>query len=280
MEYGQLIRKIRLDKGFSQKEIYSGIVTKSYCIEFEKGNHDLSFRLLAQVLERLLVDVEEFIFLYDYYHSSSQNLWKQYELASNTKDLEKLFEIYQTTTTSKDKKSQLLNALTKIGHDQLSDHQINNETLEFLVDYLKSIETWTLQEIKIYTNTLNYFSEEQQQIFYKNSLKKIQIYQEYPAGKKIYLTLLLNSCGHFISYGNFFLAKDALSHLKELTTGTEDAIFKLYRIYFENILIYCTEEKSTSETMIHFIIETLDKLDYSVLSEQCTLFFQTIKNNY
>ncbi|MCQ4503961.1 hypothetical protein NON27_27635, partial [Vibrio parahaemolyticus] len=91
--------------------------------------------------------VEEFIFLYDYYHSSSQNLWKQYELASNTKDLEKLFEIYQTTTTSKDKKSQLLNALTKIGHDQLSDHQIDNETLEFLVDYLKSIETWTLQEI-------------------------------------------------------------------------------------------------------------------------------------
>ncbi|EMF0099160.1 MutR family transcriptional regulator, partial [Enterococcus hirae] len=96
----------------------------------------------------------------------------------------------------------------------------------------------------------------------------------------IYLTLLLNSCGHFISYGNFFLAKDALSHLKELTTGTEDTIFKLYRIYFENILIYCTEEKSTSETMIHFIIETLDKLEYSFLSEQCTLFFQTIKNNY
>ena len=72
MEYGQLVRKIRLDKGFSQKEIYSGIVTKSYCIEFEKGNHDLSFRLLAQVLERLLVDVEEFIFLYDYYHSASK----------------------------------------------------------------------------------------------------------------------------------------------------------------------------------------------------------------
>ncbi len=62
MEYGQLVRKIRLDKGFSQKEIYSGIVTKSYCIEFEKGNHDLSFRLLAQVLERLLVDVENLSF--------------------------------------------------------------------------------------------------------------------------------------------------------------------------------------------------------------------------
>ncbi len=105
-------------------------------------------------------------------------------MASNTKDLEKLFEIYQTTTASKDKKIQLLNALTKIGHDQLSDHQIDNETLEFLVDYLKSIETWTLQEIKIYTNTLNYFSEEQQQIFYKNSLKKFRSIKNIPLVKK------------------------------------------------------------------------------------------------
>jgi transcriptional regulator with XRE-family HTH domain len=60
LSYGELIRKIRLEKGFSQKEIYYDIVTKSYAIEFEKGNHDLSFKLLLKVLDRLRIDLGEF----------------------------------------------------------------------------------------------------------------------------------------------------------------------------------------------------------------------------
>lgn len=40
--YGETIRQIRLKKGFTQKEVYGTIISKSYAIEFEKA----SIRLL------------------------------------------------------------------------------------------------------------------------------------------------------------------------------------------------------------------------------------------
>ena len=284
MEYGQLIRQIRLEKGFSQKETYIDIITKSYSIEFEKGNHDLSFKLLEQVLERLMVDMEEFIFLYNFYQEPNENLWKRYELASNNNDIEAIFDIYNKSSYKPDKKNHLLRSLSKIKYDFLSKPDntqiVDSDDLLFLTDYLKSIETWTLQETKIYANMINYFSNEQQKIFYRNSLKKINIYKDFPLGKKIYLTLLLNSCGNFISQRNLKLAEDAIEHLKLLATGTEDMIFKLYVMYFENVVAYCKGEKKNSQKELSFVINTLSKLNYRFLSEQCSNFFNEVKEEY
>ncbi|MNC17384.1 hypothetical protein D3C75_652610 [compost metagenome] len=44
---GQTARSIRLSKGFSQKEIYTGIVSKSYAISFEQGNALLNYQDLT-----------------------------------------------------------------------------------------------------------------------------------------------------------------------------------------------------------------------------------------
>ena len=38
--YGSTVRQIRLSKGFSHKEIYTGILSKSFAIDFEKGLYD------------------------------------------------------------------------------------------------------------------------------------------------------------------------------------------------------------------------------------------------
>ena len=35
--YGLTVRQIRLNKGFKQKEIYTGLLSKSFSIDFEKG---------------------------------------------------------------------------------------------------------------------------------------------------------------------------------------------------------------------------------------------------
>ncbi|EDN9990431.1 transcriptional regulator, partial [Listeria monocytogenes] len=46
ISYGELIRQIRQSKKISQKEVYTGIISKSYAIEFEKGTHAISSLLL------------------------------------------------------------------------------------------------------------------------------------------------------------------------------------------------------------------------------------------
>ncbi|MCF7523150.1 hypothetical protein L3X07_06975 [Levilactobacillus brevis] len=38
---GRTLKQIRLAKGFTQKEIYQGIVSRSFAIRLESGQHDL-----------------------------------------------------------------------------------------------------------------------------------------------------------------------------------------------------------------------------------------------
>ena len=56
-QYGTTIRQIRLRKGFSHKEIYSGILSKSFAIEFEKGRYDIKFDRMLSILDRLMISV-------------------------------------------------------------------------------------------------------------------------------------------------------------------------------------------------------------------------------
>lgn len=63
MSYGQTLKYIRTRKGLTQKQVASDIVTDSFIAKFEKGDSNISFELLLQILDCMCVDLEEFIAL-------------------------------------------------------------------------------------------------------------------------------------------------------------------------------------------------------------------------
>ena len=65
----QLSRQIRLSKGFSHKEIYTGILSKSFAIDFEKGLYDIKFNLMLKILERLMISVDELLLIHNQYRA-------------------------------------------------------------------------------------------------------------------------------------------------------------------------------------------------------------------
>ncbi len=67
--YGSTVRQIRLSKGFSHKEIYTGILSKSFAIDFEKGLYDIKFNLMLKILERLMISVDELLLIHNQYQS-------------------------------------------------------------------------------------------------------------------------------------------------------------------------------------------------------------------
>lgn len=89
--YGPTIRQIRLDKGFRQKEIYSGIVSKSYAIAFEKGQHQMGLNHFEKTLERLYLTYDEFIYIKNGYQGHELQPYAEiYTDASNTGNLAEL----------------------------------------------------------------------------------------------------------------------------------------------------------------------------------------------
>lgn len=289
MTYGEMIRKIRLEKGFAQKEIYNNIVSKSYAIEFEKGNHDLSFKLLLQVLDRLTIDLNEFIFILNYSSEQTKTFWERFELASNSHDLKSLEELYKTLSNSEKKIDFALKAMISARYSiirefktkgTINNTQVSQEDIDVIIGYLESIQTWTLEEIQLYSNTMGYFSYDQQVIFFNNSLKKISMYQYYSLGSVVFSKLLINSCGNFISNEDFINARKSMTYLYPLTQGLESVMFKLYYIFFDNIISYCTKEKITSEKNVQNVLSTFSDLGFPYLSGQCLDFFNQIKETY
>lgn len=289
MSYGELIRKIRLEKGFSQKEIYYDIVTKFYAIEFEKGNHDLSFKLLLKVLDRLMVDLEEFFFIFNYDNKQTKTNWEKFELASNGNDLQLLKQLYEEVASSQKSSDRVFKAMVNMRYKVMvhfketgtvDNSQAEISDIEIVVDYLETIQTWTLQEIQLYSNTMGFFKPEQQILFFDNALKKIGMYRLYPPGETIYAKLLINSCGNFIAQGNFTYARKAVVQLHPLTLGLRSSVFKLYHSFFEQVILFCTEEKKASKAAIEQTLQLFDLLGFTYLRAQCFDFFTQIQAIY
>lgn len=289
MSYGELIRKIRLEKGFSQKEIYYDIVTKSYAIEFEKGNHDLSFKLLLKVLDRLRIDLGEFFFIFNYDNKKTKTRWEKFELASNNNDLIVLQQLYEEASLSQKSIDCVFKAMVSsryrvMAHfkatGSVDNSQASPNDIQIIADYLEGIQTWTLQEIQLYSNTMGFFKPEQQVIFFNNTLKKIDMYRLYHPGEVIYAKFFINSCGNFITQGNFNYARKALKQLQPLTLGLQNSVFKLYHSFFEQIILFCTIEKEASKAAIDKTLATFDLIGFPYLREQCFDFFTQIQVLY
>ena len=71
--YGHTIRELRLSKGFSQKEIYTGILSKLFAIDFEKGLYDVKFCLMLKILSRLMISVDELMLIHNGYKCMTIN---------------------------------------------------------------------------------------------------------------------------------------------------------------------------------------------------------------
>ena len=84
-KYGLTVRQIRLNKGFKQKEIYTGLLSKSFSIDFEKGLYDIKFSIMLNILKRLMISIDEFILIHNHYH---ENLINQTLVEINEKKFE------------------------------------------------------------------------------------------------------------------------------------------------------------------------------------------------
>lgn len=155
--YGEAIRAIRISKGLKLKDVYSDILSKSYSISFEKGNHEISLRLLENILDRLLLNIDEFLYIYNNYRlPEKEEFLQRYSEASNQNDIDKLKILLQENGKGLTLSSRLRTAQIRSRLRQLIDFNENHiyrkdnilkEDIKLIKDYLYSLDSWTLQEI-------------------------------------------------------------------------------------------------------------------------------------
>ncbi len=159
--YGSTVRQIRLSKGFSHKEIYTGILSKSFAIDFEKGLYDIKFNLMLKILERLMISVDELLLIHNQYQSlqyyepllnvSLDRLKNDQTYSSDIEN--KLYRKMETEKTS----ASVLEYMEVIAlkavysnndYPSLPEYQ---KAKSYIQKYLFDIETWTLSEFRIFS---------------------------------------------------------------------------------------------------------------------------------
>ncbi|GMA09162.1 transcriptional regulator [Tetragenococcus halophilus subsp. flandriensis] len=148
---GITIRKIRKIKGISQKQAYSGIVSRSFATRFERGENDIQSGKLFEILNNLAVTPNEFQFINNNYKrplmdSLLAEIYEMYDNHSFSK-LSQWIRKHKSRGRSEEKYAVAYAEILLFTFDHSTMPVTDNTYI--LLTHLLEEKTWTLQEIKM-----------------------------------------------------------------------------------------------------------------------------------
>lgn len=180
--YGQVLRRMREEKGYSLRQVSNGILSTSFLSKFERGESNISLSHFVNVIERMNISLDEFIF--------SANEYKPNELDSL---MAEIASAYQRNNTSKLKiitnkeyqkweeyglDAYLCNSImAEAKMLNLQRKEIDKKKREYLANYLFNVELWGNYELVVYANSLTIFPPETVIALSKEVVKKTSMYK-------------------------------------------------------------------------------------------------------
>ncbi|MBC2328980.1 Rgg/GadR/MutR family transcriptional regulator [Listeria swaminathanii] len=284
--YGELIREVRLSKGLTQKEVYTGIISKSYAIGFEKGKHDITLGLFEEILKRVMLSSDEFFFMNRGFSLAEEdNFWYKFAQAANQKDLTELETLHDAILQQKGERATLREAIVhsriEINKQLLLNNKfdvsiVSDEDKAVIQTYLWKVQSWTLEEIRIFANSVDYFEEDVQIYFFQLVLKSIEKYKHYDRGKKVFSTLLTNITEELIARNQLDYATQLLEILYELSASHDCAFYRIMHNYYQGLIWMKSEQIEQGLHQSQRAVQILNELNYEPLA----ILYQTLLTQF
>ncbi|MDZ5759045.1 helix-turn-helix domain-containing protein [Carnobacterium maltaromaticum] len=294
-KYGETIRKIRVGKGIKQSELYKDLISKSYAINFEQGKHDISFSLLEEILDRLLVSVDEFQYIdRDYNPNHINHFFSLFSNYANSNNIEKLEELLLESEPYEDKLSLIKTALVKSRISQMKvfnetgslvKAQISRHNQEVILNYLSSIQTWTYFEIILFTNTVEYMNSKEKNTYFELISRFVSKYKHYESAHSCLCTLYVNSIYDLLTESSITQSRSVLDllmrELKELSQNPTYGFHRIIYNYYEGIILMNDSKNDPSnfdkgEHKSRFAIQMLQELEQTFIAS----IFETTLTNF
>lgn len=231
---GTTLKQIRQAKGFTQKDVYGDIISRSFAIRLEGGRHDLAAGKLFMILDRLGVSANEFRFIQNDYQATASELARsQIMLAYDQQNFPRISHLatrYAHSVNPAERQMAVLANVLIMAFDQREI--VATPATDHLWQQLTLTKTWTLQEIafgsiilvltvqkkqplaatirKYHLACERYVSAEadpflvmdQRASFDLVALQLLLNHQQYAAAKQFKTQLLAGNTTHFTSDGN------------------------------------------------------------------------------
>lgn len=246
--FGETLRKIRLEKGLTQKSLYHDLLSKSYAIRFEQGKHDISFVLLLEILERLPMEISEFLFIHrNYQPSETQWFYEQLIKSGNNMDLAALATLkkeYQTRYGDSQQQSgrlmQLdyrLEQLRYYGQSgQITEESVTPELQGKIQSLLAATQSWTMEDLRFFAATLDLVPTSDLTLFFQGLIPSIKRYREFAAGKNVLCILLINAIHKALFSKAYGIAQELLALLADFADGLDYLAYRNFAEFYAGLL--------------------------------------------
>lgn len=247
-DYGKLFKKFRESRGLVLKDIAKLGVSVSHISRFERENTDLTISKFMSALNAINMPIDEFMYAAnDFQRDEFNEILEKISLfvsARNVSGMEKLL-ISQVEKIEKRETFYTLNTiLIKIRLQDLSDKSYYDESdIQYLSDYLFSVEYWGCYELLLFANTVDVLNHQTMMLLSREMCKRSEFYKDLPNYRRLHSTMLLNCYIISIERDEYI---DSLYFEKQLNHScfTETEIYEKLVFYYSKNLYELKKNRS------------------------------------
>lgn len=280
-EFGEIFKILRESKNLSLREASEGAISMAQLSRFERGQSSISIDSFFQCLDNINVLLDEFQVIYNNYTFTddirfNKELFEAY-LNNNYLKLNKfLNDLEMERLKHPNKKSLYLNSvIVKIviyTCDQ--SRKVPKKDVNFLVDYLFSVEQWGRYELWLFINSVNVLTIDTLVTLSSEMLSRVQFYDELLENRRRIYQMLLNVITICIENEYLAQALKFLNILDSLQLTEADVFERIVLRFNKAFYSFKRGNKASMELMLEYI-EILKKLDCLGTAEK---LFSSIKN--
>lgn len=283
MEVGELLKKIRLEKNLTQKEMSRGVLSVSYYSKVEKGIHRVGAEDLILILDNN--DIQRTYFFnrlkktkinIEYLEKIMPKITEAY-FENDEKKMIKLKEYARIKIPNTYQNKKFIMSIIDITLATLNNDMslISNNTKQILQDELFRMEEWDEFKLSLYANILSLYPMESNIFLINSIIKSSNIYST--KEKNIIEVILINFIGTCIEENDDEIALEYFPFLDSIRTTPENFFYQNMSIFFRNLINFRLNPK---ECYLKKSIESIDRLNdlgMESYGKEIELFFNTYR---
>lgn len=258
MTHGELIRKLRKERGLTQLQLVAGISSRTTLSSLENNRTDITTKILFAYLERMNVTVQEYLFYFNDSTSTEKELATKYfyDDIIKQRDLEIKKRILDYQSKYKDSNDFYYCCLSielKLFLNKKSAKEIFDvaEDTEIIKAYLERVTQWGHFEMSIFANCLYIFSSAYIRATFTTLLKRTKILSKIDTYQND-LSIFLNNCIVLaIERQHYQNAQFYIKQLFQISGQTPRKVYdRMMCAFYLELIKAVTCHQSTVETTI------------------------------
>lgn len=275
MKFGKTIKKIRVEKRLTQKNVAEGIVTLSYYSRIERDISEPTVSVFLKILHRLNLDFDEFMFIHNNYRESSdEKLWFILTELYHSGDIQTLKKYKEFFLTNPNEDTTIINIID-LFILRLSKQKIEPVNTESIVSRLMDIENWTSSEVKLFTTVMDMLPIDTVIILVNHLLKRRSLYMRSKGYNSPYSKILINSILLCIDTNHLKEAEMYLDTFKNMLE-VRDFYGRSMHNYLDGLLLVLRGNKEAGEKKVCEFFSICDFIGLNSFSEKYRIFYNKI----